>query len=59
MKIKMPIRFFGNYQVTVRSGDTESKEKCQKLTVLELSPGAKSDRTNNPDDPGDYQIIFP
>jgi hypothetical protein len=58
MKIKMPISFFGRYQVTVRSGSGESKERCQKLTIVELSSEKKGERAGNPDDAGDYQIIF-
>ena len=58
MKIKMPIKFFGNYQVTVRSGATEAKERCQKLTILELSPEDPGQPPNDPDDAGNYQIIF-
>jgi hypothetical protein len=58
MKIKMPIRFFGNYQVTVRSGSSESKERCQKLTVVELNPEETGDLTKSPENAGNYQIIF-
>jgi hypothetical protein len=58
MKIRMPIKFFGNYLVTVRSGSTESKERCQKLTVVEMSSDQKGETTENTDDAGNYQIIF-
>ncbi len=58
MKIKMPIKFFGNYQVTVRSGSTEAKERCQKLTIVELSSEEKGDAPKGPDDAGNFQIIF-
>ena len=58
MKIKMPIRFFGNYQVTVRGESTESRERCQKLTILELSPDDQEQPSKGPDDAGSYQIIF-
>jgi hypothetical protein len=58
MKIKMPIRFFSNYQVTVRSGSGESKERCQKLTVVELNPGEQSDFPVDPEQAGNFQIIF-
>jgi hypothetical protein len=56
MKIRMPIKFFGNYQVTVRSGSSESRERCQKLTISELSSGG----SDQPEDAGTetYQIIF-
>jgi hypothetical protein len=58
MKIKMPIRFFGNYQVIVRSGAAEAKERCQKLTILELSPEDPGQPPNDPADAWSYQIIF-
>ena len=58
MKIKMPIKFFGNYQVTVRSESTKSRERCQKLTVVEMSADQKGETTENTDDAGSYQIIF-
>ncbi len=58
MKIKMPIKFFGNYLVTIRSGSTESKERCQKLTVVEMSADQKGESSENKDDAGSYQIIF-
>jgi hypothetical protein len=58
MKIKMPIKFFGNYQVIVRSGATEARERCQKLTILELSPEDANQPHIDPADAGSYQIIF-
>ncbi len=58
MKIKMPIRFFGNYQVIVRSAGTESREKCQKLTIVELGAEGKDEAAKGPDDAGSFQIIF-
>jgi len=33
----MPIKFHGNYLVTLRSGNSRSRERCQKLTVRELA----------------------
>lgn len=53
MKIKMPIRFFGNYQVTVRSADSESQDRCQKLTIVPLG----AEERESPE-AGSYQIIF-
>ena len=41
MKIKMPIKFHGNYRVVIRKGDWEARERCQKLIVRELSPAEK------------------
>jgi hypothetical protein len=58
MKIKMPIRFFGNYQVTVRSGSSESRERCQKLTVVELQSEEKEKPSGDPSAAESYQIIF-
>jgi hypothetical protein len=37
MKIKMPIKFHGNYVVSIRCGDEENRERCQKLTMRALS----------------------
>lgn len=36
MEIAMPINFFANYEVVVKSGGTESRERIQKLAVSEL-----------------------
>jgi hypothetical protein len=58
MKIKMPIRFFGNYRVTVRSGSSETRERCQKLTVVELQPEEKEKPSGDPGAAETYQIIF-
>jgi len=52
MEIEMPITFFGNYEVVVRSGASENREKIQKLAVSELpagegrEPAAGSDPTH-------------
>lgn len=37
MNIKMPIKFHGNYLLTIHAADSQSRERCQKLTVRELS----------------------
>lgn len=37
MNIKMPIKFHGNYLLTIQAADSQSRERCQKLTVRELS----------------------
>jgi len=41
MEIKMPIKFHGNYVLAIRSGDSEDRERCQKLTVRRLSEEEK------------------
>jgi hypothetical protein len=58
MKIKMPIKFFGNYQVTVRSGSSESRERCQKLTVVELQSKEKENPSEDAGTAESYRIIF-
>ncbi len=58
MKIKMPVRFFGSYQVTVRSGMSESRERCQKLTIVPLRSEGKEAAMEDPADAEHYQIIF-
>ena len=37
MNIKMPIKFHANYVLTIRSGDSQSRERCQQLTIRELT----------------------
>ena len=37
MEIKMPIKFHGNYVVSIRCGADENRERCQKLTMRALS----------------------
>jgi len=32
------IKFHGNYVVAIRSGGGEDRERCQKLTIRQLSP---------------------
>ncbi|MFB3926578.1 MAG: hypothetical protein ACE14T_11050 [Syntrophales bacterium] len=44
MVIKMPIKFHGNYVVIIRSPGSEARERCQKLTVRELS-GEEKERS--------------
>jgi len=38
MEIKMPIKFHGNYVVSIRYADEDNRERCQKLTMRALSP---------------------
>jgi hypothetical protein len=37
MTIKMPIAFHGNYVLSIRLGEEEARERCQKLTVRDLT----------------------
>ena len=39
--VKMPIKFHGNYVVIIRLGETEERERCQKLTVRALTADEK------------------
>ncbi len=41
MEIRMPIKFHGNYVLSIRCGDSEARERCQKLTIRELSADEK------------------
>ncbi len=41
MEIKMPVKFHGNYIVTIRQGDWEGRERCQKLIIREITPSEK------------------
>lgn len=38
MEILMPIKFHGNYVLSIRCGDSEARERCQKLTIRALTP---------------------
>jgi hypothetical protein len=58
MKIKMPIKFFGNYQVKVRTADAESLDRCQKLTIIPLGTGEEDSPSEDFRKPGTYQVIF-
>jgi hypothetical protein len=60
MDIKMPVKFHGSYVVTIHSGDKTAKERCQKLTVSELSGKhiAKSSEDHNENDIPTHQITF-
>ncbi len=50
--IRMPIKFHGNYAIVIRCGDTQSRERCQKLTVRELSADEKSKYEGSADEGG-------
>lgn len=41
MEVKMPIKFHATYAIKTRCGGQEKRERCQKLTVSELSPEAR------------------
>jgi len=36
VKIEMPTPFHGNYVVSIRTGDREERERCQKLFIREI-----------------------
>jgi hypothetical protein len=36
MKIEMPTPFHGNFVVSIRTGDREERERCQKLFIREI-----------------------
>lgn len=60
MQIKMPIKFHATYTVTVRCDGKEKRERCQKLTVSELTRQpmeAASGSSSDPDQPT-HQITF-
>ncbi len=41
MEIRMPIKFHGNYVLAIRTGGSEDRERCQKLTIRPLSEEEK------------------
>ena len=60
MKIKMPVKFHGNYRVTIRQGEWETRERCQKLVVRELTPSEKEQYYKQMDenDTPTHQVSF-
>ena len=36
MKIQMPTPFHGNFVVSIRTGEREERERCQKLFIREI-----------------------
>lgn len=60
MEIRMPISFLGNYLVVTRQGGSESREKCQKLSVRELSEQEKGRASSTAQGEGasTHQIVF-
>ncbi len=60
MPIKMRIMFPGNYSVVTRYSGNEKRERCQKLTIRELTADEKQHL--GPEDSGDgvptHQITF-
>jgi len=59
-KIRMPIKFHGNYVVIIRLGDAEERERCQKLTVRALSADERERSYPNLDEANvpSHQITF-
>ena len=57
MEIRMPISFFGSYEVVVRSGASETREKVQKLAVSEL-PSREGSESAAGDDPTHLIVFF-
>jgi hypothetical protein len=60
MEIKMPVKFHGSYVVVTRSEGKEKKERCQKLTIRELSEKekGKSHESLDPEQMPTHQITF-
>lgn len=54
----MPIKFFGNYQVKVRTADVEEQDRCQKLTIIPLGSEAEEKPSPDAGEGGSYQVIF-
>ncbi|MCF8057270.1 MAG: hypothetical protein K9K37_11620 [Desulfocapsa sp.] len=42
-KIKMPVKFHGNYVVSIIHGGDALRERCQKLTIRPISAQEKHD----------------
>lgn len=57
MEIRMPISFFGNYEVVVRSGASETRERVQKLAVSEL-PSREGSESAGENDPTHLVVFF-
>ncbi|MHC1742391.1 MAG: hypothetical protein AB9873_05075 [Syntrophobacteraceae bacterium] len=47
MEVKMPVKFHATYAITTRCGGQEKRERCQKLSVNELSPEAREKAFGN------------
>ncbi len=60
MEIKMPVKFHLNYIVTIRRDDWESRERCQKLIIREITPEEKEQYYKNTDekDRPSHQVNF-
>lgn len=58
MKIKMPIKFFGNYQVKIRTANAEELDRCQKLTIIPLGVDEKESPSQDTGEGGTFQVIF-
>jgi hypothetical protein len=60
MSIKMRIMFPGNYAVVTRYSGQEKRERCQKLTIRELTAEEKQplEQGSGGDDAPTHQITF-
>ena len=60
MEIKMPIKFHGNYVLSIQSGEQEERERCQKLTIRRLSPEEQRQAYKGlkPEEMPTHQITF-
>lgn len=56
----MPIKFQATYQIIIRSGETQRRERCQKLDIRELSPQEKAQSSQGPDEESlpTHQLTF-
>ena len=60
MEIKMPVKFHGSYLVITRCEGKEKKERCQKLTIRELTEKEKGQSFDalDPEQRPTHQITF-
>jgi len=56
-KIKMPISFHGNYDVSITDGDMKKKDRCQKLFIKTL-PGKHEGESGNVENMPMYRITY-
>jgi hypothetical protein len=62
MEIKMPIKTYGNYLVSIRHGEEENRERCQQLRIRQLSAEEQQKAYKDQGIPGEamptHQITF-
>jgi len=60
VKIEMPTPFHGNFVVSIRTGDREERERCQKLFIREIDEAKISEYYGNVprDEAPTHQISF-